>query len=141
MILIQNETSFEFNDTIIQKIAKKYSEKDIELLIIDSLHMKKLNKNSRGVDATTDVLSFPLESMPHTPLGSIVINSDKVIKVAKEFSHTADEEIALLFIHGILHLLGYDHERDSGEMREKEEEIIKQFSLPKSLIVRTRERV
>ena len=48
-----------------------------------------------------------------------------------------DEEVTLLFIHGLLHLLGYDHEIDSGEMREKEREIIKEFNLPKSLIIRT----
>ncbi len=141
MLLIQNEINFKFDDIIIYKIADKFSNKDIELLIVDNAKMKELNKNARGVDSSTDVLSFPLEPMEHTPLGSIVINADKVIEATDKFSHSKDDEMALLFIHGLLHLLGYDHEIDNGEMREKEEKTIRQFDLPKSLIVRTRESV
>ncbi|MGB2553760.1 rRNA maturation RNase YbeY, partial [Campylobacter sp. MOP51] len=54
-----------------------------------------------------------------------------------ELGHERDSEIALLFTHGLLHLLGFDHEIDSGEMRSKECEVIEKFNLPKSLIVRT----
>jgi len=136
MLDIQNHTKFEFDDKILQKIAQKYSSKDIELLIIEDADMRELNKNSRGIDKSTDVLSFPLEHMEHTPLGSIVINIDKINEVSLRLSHSRDEELTLLFIHGLLHLLGYDHEIDNGEMREKEEEIIQEFNLPKSLIVR-----
>ncbi|MEO1938129.1 MAG: rRNA maturation RNase YbeY, partial [Sulfurimonas sp.] len=75
--------------------------------------------------------------MPMAPLGSIVISYDFVKEKAAEFGHSQDDEFTLLFIHGLLHILGYDHEIDSGEMRQKEEEIIKNFNLPKSLIVRT----
>jgi probable rRNA maturation factor len=75
--------------------------------------------------------------MPMAPLGSIVISYDFVEKKAKEFSHSQDDEFTLLFIHGLLHILGYDHECDNGEMRQKEEDIIRAFSLPQSLIVRT----
>ncbi|MEO1923813.1 MAG: rRNA maturation RNase YbeY, partial [Nautiliaceae bacterium] len=85
----------------------------------------------------TDVLSFPLENIPGMPLGSIVISIDTAKKGAKEFGHSIENEIKLLFIHGLLHLLGYDHEIDNGEMRAKEEEIIKKFNLPQSLIIRT----
>ncbi|MGJ9366302.1 rRNA maturation RNase YbeY, partial [Campylobacter jejuni] len=53
--------------------------------------------------------------------------------------HSYEEEISLLFIHAMLHLLGFDHENDNGEMREKEKELIEHFNLPKSLIVRTLE--
>ena len=136
MLDIQNHTKFEFDDKILQKIAQKYSSKDIELLIIEDTDMRELNKNSRGIDKSTDVLSFPLEHMEHTPLGSIVINIDKINEVSLRLSHSRDEELTLLFIHGLLHLLGYDHEIDNGEMRKKEEEIIQEFNLPKSLIVR-----
>ncbi len=139
MLLIENEINFKFDDRIIYKIADKFSNKDIELLIVDNAKMKKLNKSSRGIDASTDVLSFPLESMEHTPLGSIVVNADKVIEAADKFSHSKDDEMALLFIHGLLHLLGYDHVIDNGEMREKEEKTIREFNLPKSLIIRTKE--
>ena len=59
-----------------------------------------------------------------------------VVEKAKEYGHTFNEEFSLLFIHGILHLLGYDHEVDNGEHRAKEEELIKEFNLPDSLIIR-----
>ncbi len=136
MIIIQNDENFNFKKDLIEKIAKNFSHKDIELIITNDENMKKLNFKSRGINSTTDVLSFPLEEIAHTPLGSIVINKDSVIKVSNKLKHTPEEEIALLFVHGLLHLLGYDHENDNGEMRKKEEEIIKEYHLPKSLIVR-----
>ena len=74
--------------------------------------------------------------MPNMPLGSIVISTDFVEEKAKEYGHTFNEEFSLLFIHGLLHLLKYDHEVDNGEHRAKEEELIKKFNLPDSLIVR-----
>ena len=61
---------------------------------------------------------------------------DYVKNVSQELGHSYEEELSLLFIHGILHLLGYDHEIDNGEMRKREEELIRQFNLPKSLIIR-----
>lgn len=70
------------------------------------------------------------------PLGSIVISVDYAQEKANEFNHTLEEEITLLFIHGLLHLLGFDHEVDKGEHRTKEEELINTFNLPNSLIVR-----
>ena len=86
------------------------------------------------------MLSFPLSAgIDGIPLGSIIISMDKVKEKAKELGHSEEDELSLLFIHGLLHLLGYDHEMDDGEMREKEREIIEQFNLPKSLIVRTEE--
>ncbi len=85
----------------------------------------------------TDVLSFPLEfDMPNMPLGSIVISNEFVQEKAKEYNHSIQDEFTLLFIHGLLHLLGYDHEIDNGEHRLKEEELIKKYNLPNSLIVR-----
>lgn len=73
------------------------------------------------------------------PLGSVVINLDLVELKAAQLGHGRDDETALLFTHGLLHVLGYDHESDSGQMRAKECEIIEKFRLPKSLIVRTDE--
>ena len=89
------------------------------------------------MDKTTDVLSFPIDDFPHAPLGSILINYELAREKANELGHTHEEEIALLFIHGLLHLLGFDHEVDAGEMREKEARIIQAYALPASLIVRT----
>lgn len=137
MIELDNTTSLDINESFLNSIAISLSNKEIELLIVDKNKMQQLNKQYRGIDNSTDVLSFPYENMPNTPLGSIVISSWHVQKLANKLNHTDDDEIALLFIHGLLHLLGYDHETDNGEMREKEKELIKKFKLPKSLIFRT----
>ncbi len=61
--------------------------------------------------------------------------------MAQNLSHSEQDEFTLLYIHGLLHLLGYDHEVDSGEMREKEKLLIKKYELPESLIVRTQKGV
>ncbi len=119
-----------------EKILKYFDDYQIELILTDSNEIKKLNRVYRNIDKPTDVLSFPLEKLPNSPIGSIVINIDKIKQNSNEFSHSLDEEFTLLFLHGFLHLLGYDHENDNGKMRKKEKEIIELFSFPKSLIVR-----
>ncbi|PNV83518.1 MAG: rRNA maturation RNase YbeY [Sulfurimonas sp.] len=137
MIELDNRTSLKIDTTLIDAIADSLTKKEIELILLSSDEMREINKTHRNIDKDTDVLSFPYEEMPMSPLGSIVISSSHVEAGSKEFGHTADDEFALLFIHGMLHLLGYDHEKDGGEMREKEAEIIEKFNLPKSLIIRT----
>ena len=137
MIELENNTSLNVDEDFLNKIASSATNKDIELIITNAKEIQEINKQYRGIDKSTDVLSFPYEEMPMAPLGSIVICDSYVIDKAKEFTHTQDDELALLFIHGLLHLLGYDHEVDNGEMRLKEEEIIKKFKLPQSLIIRT----
>ena len=137
MIDLDNETGFEIDILILEKITNSLTQKDIELLIVKNDEIQKLNKEHRNIDKATDVLSFPIDfDMPNMPLGSIVISTDFVEEKAKEYGHTFNEEFSLLFIHGILHLLGYDHEVDNGEHRQKEEKLIKEFNLPNSLIVR-----
>lgn len=137
MIDIENNTSFDVPTSLIEDIASSLTQKDIELIIVHNDEIQKLNSEHRNIDKATDVLSFPLEfDMPNMPLGSIVISLDFVEEKAKEYKHTKQEEFCLLFIHGLLHILGYDHEVDNGEHRAKEEELIKQFNLPNSLIVR-----
>lgn len=137
MIDLENNTSFDIDLESLEKIAEKLTSKDFELIITKNDEIHELNKEHRKIDKPTDVLSFPLEfDMPNMPLGSIVISTDFVEEKAKEYGHSFNEELSLLFIHGLLHLLGYDHEVDNGEHRNKEEELINQFNLPKSLIVR-----
>ena len=136
MIDFENKTNFEFDINELKEIYKYLTDKDIELILTTDEEIKKLNKEHRNKNKATDVLSFPLENIPGMPLGSIVISIDTAKKGAEEFGHSIEDEIKLLFIHGLLHLLGYDHEIDNGEMREKETEIIKKFNLPKSLIIR-----
>lgn len=137
MLLIENEENIPLHVNILEAICDDHTSKEVELLIIDASSMHELNREHRGVDKTTDVLSFPIADFPHAPLGSIVINYELASQKALEFGHTCEEEITLLFIHGLLHLLGYDHEVDNGEMREKEEALIHHYHLPLSLIVRT----
>jgi probable rRNA maturation factor len=137
MIDLDNGTEFEIDISSLENIANTLTEKDIELIVVKNDEMKELNKEHRNIDKATDVLSFPMDfDFPNMPLGSIVISTDFVEEKSKEYGHTFNEEFSLLFIHGILHLLGYDHEVDNGEHRTKEEELIKQFNLPDSLIVR-----
>ncbi len=138
MIDFENQTNLEINLEEIAKIAKFITDKEFELIVVDNKTIQELNKEYRNIDKPTDVLSFPLDvACEHMPIGSIIISADKVIEKADEFGHSKDDEFKLLLIHGLLHLTGYDHETDNGEMREKEEELIKQFNLPESLIVRT----
>jgi len=136
MIDFENRTDYEFDINKLKEIYEYLTNKDIELILTTDEEIKKINTTYRNKNAPTDVLSFPLEDMPGMPLGSIVISVDTAKKVANEMNHSLDDEIKLLFIHGMLHLLGYDHETDNGEMREKEKELIEKFNLPDSLIIR-----
>ncbi len=136
MIELTNQINKNIDIVPLERIADSLTDKDIELVVMDDESIRELNREHRGKDRATDVLSFPLEEMDGFPLGSIVISYDKVKEVANELGHSEEDELKLLFIHGLLHLLGYDHEIDSGEMREKERELMEKFGLPMSLIER-----
>ena len=135
-IIFENNTAYDINIDFLSDIAKTISDQEIEFILTNNDEIQEINLTTRGMNKPTDVLSFPYEKMPNTPLGSIVISADFVALKAKEYQHKFQEELALLFIHGLLHLVGYDHENDNGEHRKKEEELIKKFNLPNSLIVR-----
>ena len=142
MIDLDNQTTLEVNLDLLEEIAQALSTKEVELIITDDQTMQALNAEHREINTVTDVLSFPMDT-PFTeqsifgmPLGSIVIAASFVKDKAAHFGHSEQDELSLLFIHGMLHLLGFDHEVDSGEMRMREKELIEQFDLPKSLIVR-----
>lgn len=139
MIELDNRTDKIYDFQRIEQIADHLSDTEIELILTDNDEIAEINREFRGIDKATDVLSFPSDPFPGAPLGSIVISVDKVASVANELGHSENDELALLFIHGMLHLMGYDHEVDNGEMRAKEIELIETFNLPKSLIVRTLE--
>lgn len=134
------EFDLDFGLDLAEKIASELTDKDIELVIVDESAMKAINSAQRGIEKATDVLSFALKSVPNAanlPLGSIVINANAVKDEAKARKHSKEAEFTLLFLHGILHLLGFDHEKDNGQMREKERQIIEKFKLPQSLIIRS----
>ena len=132
MILCDSKINISF----LENIASKLSDQDVELVFVDDHNMQQINKEQRNIDKSTDVLSFPLHKLPNLPLGSIVINLDLAKQMALKFNHSLNNEISLLFIHAMLHLLGFDHEIDNGEMRLKEIELINFFNLSNSLIVR-----
>lgn len=93
------------------------SDGDVSVLLSDDAEVQALNRTYRGVDAPTDVLSFPSAPMPHAPLGDVAISVPFAERQAAERGVPLDVEVAYLAIHGTLHLLGMDdeadHERDA----------------------------
>ena len=101
--------------------------REFSVAFVSDRRMKELNKFFRGKDSTTDVLSFPHETDEFEPdsknLGDIVISAEQAQKQAEENGLTLENEIKQLILHGLLHLCGYDHETDSGEMNARELEL------------------
>ena len=94
--------------------------------------MRELNRRFRGVDATTDVLSFPGGASPEGRyLGDVVISVAQARRQAAEHGHAVERELRILLLHGVLHCLGYDHERDRGEMERLERRLRRKW-IPKS---------
>jgi probable rRNA maturation factor len=95
----------------------------VTLLLAPDREVRRLNRAFRGVDRTTDVLSFPArgELEPGRPhLGDLAVSVPQARRQARRAGWTLEEELSLLVTHGFLHLLGYDHEEDDGEMRRLE---------------------
>lgn len=137
MIDFDNETGYDIDEDMFEDIFAAIAKtKDIELIIVTDERITELNKEHRGKDKATDVLSFPIKHSKTNFLGSVIISADTADAVAKELGHGLKEEIRILFVHGLLHIMGYDHETDNGQMRQKEGEIIKMFNLPSSLSAR-----
>jgi len=96
------------------------AEAELSLALIGNAEMKKLNARYRRKDYPTDVLSFPVDEKlpsPNRLLGDVIISVEKAGEQAKERGRTQDEEMVTLLIHGIVHLLGYDHERSAKDAR------------------------
>lgn len=111
---------------------------EISVSFVDSSEIHELNREYRGVDAVTDVLSFPQYEKPqYFPsygticIGDVVICSEQVLLQADDFGHSPEREILYLFVHSILHLLGYDHMNDDEKkiMREKEEAVMSEVGV------------
>jgi len=106
---------------------------ELSLVLIGNSEMRKLNAKYRRKDYPTDVLSFPMEDggTPATRLlGDVIISVEKAREQAKQRGRTPDQELATLLIHGIVHLLGYDHERsakDARAMKRLEDKIYRQL--------------
>ena len=123
-------------------IAPARAKGDVSVAIVSDRRMRALNRQFRGKDKVTDVLSFP--SDPSTSLragergfmGDIVVASGVAKQQAKAAGHSVQTEIRVLALHGLLHLLGYDHEHDGGKMARFEAKLRKKAGLKEGLIER-----
>ena len=110
---------------------------EISVTIVDDLHIAGLNKEYRGIEGPTDVLSFclyetgELESRATEPLllGEVVVSAERAAIQAEDYGHSLERELAFLVVHGILHLMGYEHDEEIGEMGSVAEEILASIGL------------
>jgi probable rRNA maturation factor len=116
----------------------------VNVLITSSSALRSLNRRFRGADKATDVLSFP--ASPKTGRrakrapGEVAISADIARDNARRLGHAIADEVKILVLHGILHLAGFDHERDNGEMGRKESRLRRQLKLEGGLIERAQVR-
>jgi probable rRNA maturation factor len=109
----------------------------VNVLVTSNAEMQVLNRRFRGKNAATDVLSFPAGfGAPNGFAGDIAISASIASQNARSLGHTPAEEIKILALHGILHLRGYDHERDQGRMARREKQLRAKLHLPLGLIER-----
>ena len=114
----------------------------IHIAVVSDATVRELNRRYRGVDDATDVLSFPVESLPRSSSmfwGDIVIARGVARRQAREARHSEAIELRVLALHGLLHLIGYDHERDDGRMRRVEQRLRRKGRLREGLIERAGE--
>lgn len=113
---------------------------EVSVVLADDQYIQELNRQYRGQDCVTDVLSFALNEgdepavlngPEQTLLGDIVISLPAAARQAEEYGHSVAREVAYLAVHGLLHLLGYDHQTAAAQavMREREEEILRAAAL------------
>lgn len=121
----------------------------VDIALVSDRAMRRLNRTFRHVDTSTDVLSFPINDPdadgrpsrrgggePPRPLGDIAIALGVAARQARDQGHGLRTELRVLALHGLLHLLGYDHDRDAGQMRRVEERLRRRAGLPSGLIAR-----
>ncbi len=103
---------------------------ELSLTIVDDATIHELNRQYLQHDYPTDVLSFPLEQDEQHLEGEVIVSAETAQRVAAEYDWSADEELLLYIVHGMLHLVGFDdhEEADRAAMREQEERFIKQFA-------------
>lgn len=118
------------------KVAPASARGDLSVAIVSDRRMRALNRQFRGKDAVTDVLSFPSETRGF--MGDIVIASGVAKRQARAAGHTGQTEVRVLALHGLLHLLGHDHEGDDGKMARAELRLRKKAGLKEGLIERSR---
>jgi len=102
---------------------------DATIAFVSDARIRDLNHQFRGIDRATDVLSFPSGEDESEELGDIAISVERAAEQAVENNMTFDEEVAQLILHGLLHLSGYDHETDNGEMNRLELRLRKKLGI------------
>jgi probable rRNA maturation factor len=139
-ILVSNEQDIKVDENLLERVAFHTLEQEVvpqnaelSIALVDELEIRRLNSMYRGKDAPTDVLSFEsgeddestfgVSEMPYL-LGDVIICPAVALKQAEEYGQSFEQEIALLLVHGILHILGYDHSNDEDatamELRERD---------------------
>ncbi len=117
-------------ETIAEKTAQieGYSQGEISFAFVDNMQIQELNRKYRQIDSPTDVLSF---SMDDEIWGDIIISTERAQSQAEDYGHSIERELGYLVVHGILHLLGYDHKSpgEKIEMRRKEERVLSELKL------------
>jgi len=136
--------------TWLKRVAPSGARGTVTIALVSDARIKQLNRAYRGKDRVTDVLSFPTSTNhaaanqpnPQSPipnhLGDIAIARGVARRQARDLGHPQTAELRALALHGLLHLLGYDHERDNGEMHRLEQRLRAKGSLRAGLIERTR---
>jgi probable rRNA maturation factor len=118
MIEINNKTRSKINLSLIRQVAVKFLDyykinKDVSVALVGDKTMKRLNKQSRGIDRVTDVLAF-VDDDPEF-LGEIIINYAQIKRQAPRFDNSVRAELTFVLVHGLLHLLGYEDETREGK--------------------------
>ena len=106
-----------------------HSDSSATIAFVSDKTIRQLNRQFRGVDKATDVLSFPADDADESNLGDVAISVETAAAQAKENGLTFDEEVAQLILHGLLHLSGYDHDTDNGEMNRLELRLRKKLGI------------
>jgi probable rRNA maturation factor len=106
-------------------------------LLTDDRELQRLNRQFFKKDYATDVIAFP-EPGPDDFLGELAISVERASEQAKRFGHSVEQEVGILMLHGLLHLLGMDHEKDRGRMARTETRWRKKLGLPAGLVERVR---
>ena len=124
--------------TWLQQAAPRRARGEVTVALISDTRMRTLNRAFRGHDAVTDVLAFPADT--NIFLGDIAIATGVARRQADEAGHSVATELRVLALHGLLHLLGYDHDRDDGQMKRVEARLRRTAGLEEGLIERRRRR-
>ncbi|HOI35015.1 MAG TPA: rRNA maturation RNase YbeY [Mesotoga infera] len=124
-IIVQNKTERTIDSKKVSNIAKKVIEKELadteigslNILLTDDAEITSINKQFRNKEESTDILSFGY-GLEEEPIGDIVISLERISEQSQEFGNSFEEELLYITIHGVLHVLGYDHEGDDTEDEE-----------------------